>query len=178
MLQNNQVTSPEEFQRHVEEKRYSYFSFPVLEITIQYRKPDLLKLAFNKSLPAVMADTVIKAYKAHLSGAAAAYEKEMKEKTIEASDELVSDLREKGYQLLKELCSSHKILDVPQSDFANNVISWLDIPEEDAIAFLLHLLNSAQVSTTTEGGEMSAKDIQDFPDGKRVPKRHIARKNG
>lgn len=176
-MSNNIVTSAEEIQRKIEEKRYSYFTFPVLEITIKYRKPDLLKLSFNKSLPAVMAGQIIDAYKQSANGVDMnAYRDKVLDKKLEADDDLVKDLGQKGYNLLKELCVSHKVLDVPQSDFVNEVIAWVDIPEEDAIAFLLNLINASQTTETQYGGEISEAEITSFPEGEQVPKRDIAGK--
>lgn len=170
-----QVTSAAEMQQKIEERRYAYFVLPSLDVTIKYRKPDLLKLSFNNSLPSMMAESVIAAYRANVEGHAESYLTELKEKRITADDTLLKELSEKGYELLKELCSSHKILNVPQSDFENNIISWLDIPEEDAIAFLINLLEKAQKIATAQGGEVSADDITTFPDGKRGGKRNTAR---
>jgi hypothetical protein len=177
-MTNTQVTPSDELKRKIEEKRYDYFSFPILEITVKYRKPDLLKLSFNNALPAVLADTVIEAYKEGVNGVSQDdYKKKVANRSTQANNETVKELSEKGYTLLKELVVSHKILDVPQSDIDNDVISWADIPENDAIAFLMNIVNKAQ-AIETEGGEVSAEDIQTFPDGGRSKKRTVASKNG
>ncbi len=90
---------------------------------------------------------------------------------------MLVDLTQKGYNLLTELCISHTILD-GQSDFENNVISWKDIPEEDALAFLLSLIQKVQTTYTKKGGEVTSTDVTDFPDGERITKRSSSRKNG
>lgn len=154
------------------------FTLPVLDITIQYRKPDFLKLSFNKSLPEGLAAQIIEVYRAQVKGEGDQYTKDMQNKPLDIDDQFLKDLREKGYTLLKELCTSHKILDVPQSDPDNDVISWTDIPEQDAISFLLHLIESAQTAKTKAGGEISQAEVADFPDGKPVRKRNTARAHG
>jgi hypothetical protein len=157
----------------------NYFTLPILDVTIKYRRPDLLKLSLNNHLPSVMAAAVIESYKEAVGGAdLQAYRESLKEKKIEADDKLIGDLSTKGYNLLKDLCVSHKILDVEQSDPANNLISWRDIPEEDAMSFLVHIINSTQKVQTRDGGEMSLEDITDFPEGVRKSKRSNAGANG
>lgn len=171
---NTQITQASELQAKIEAKRYDHFTFPVLEITIKYRKPDLLKLSFNNQLPAIMADMVIESYREAIDGTdMKAYQEKVKGKKLKADNDLVKGLGEKGYTLLSELCVSHKIMNVPESDFAAQplpLISWNDVPEEDAIAFLFNLINRAQV-TTTDGGEISGGEIASFPDGEQVTKR-------
>lgn len=170
------ISSAADIRQKIEEKRYAYFTFPVLDFTIKYRKPDLLKLSFNNALPTLMAQSVIAAYRANIEGHTSEFMDELKGKPVVADDTLLHELRDKGYELLKELCVSHKILSVPQSDFENEVIAWNDIPEEDALAFLLNLLGGAQKAATLDGGEMSSGDIVTFPDGKRSRKRSSAGK--
>jgi hypothetical protein len=174
----NQITPAADLAAKIEAKRYDYFTFPILEITIKYRKPDILKLALNKALPAVMASAVIRAYKANVEGRTKEVQAELASEKVEATDEFLGQLEDRGYLLLKELCVSHKILDVPQSDFENSVISWTDIPEEDAMAFLLNLIKKAQNAANAQGGEMSGEDIVEFPDGGRSTKRSSTSKNG
>lgn len=171
------ITTAAELREKIQSKRYSTFTFPVLEITIQYRKPDLLKLSLNKSLPGAIADAVITSYKEALNGVdRQEYEKRLKSQKREADLELVKDMATKGYTLLSELTTSHKILDVPESDPENNLIAWADIPEEDAIAFILNLMEKAQFSKTKQGGEISTEEVVEFPDGKQVGKRTTAGK--
>lgn len=171
------ITSADELRQKIEEKRYDYFTFPVLDITIKYRKPDLLKLSFNNSLPSALAAIVINSYKEAVGGTdMEEYQKKHKDQKLEADDDLVKDLDTKGYILLSELAVSHRFLDVEQSDPENNLIAWKDVPEEDAIAFLLNLINKAQVAKTATGGEVSGSDIASFPDSKRVSKRNTAGK--
>ncbi len=173
------ITSAAELREKIQSKRYDTFTFPVLEITVKYRKPDLLKLSFNKSLPGAIADAVIGSYKEAMSGVdPEEYKKRLAANKTEADEDLVRDMSTKGYILLSELCTSHKIMDVPESDPENGLIAWSDIPEEDSIAFILNLLNKAQVSTTAQGGEISTEEIIDFPDSPKVPKRDTARKSG
>lgn len=167
------ITPAEEAKRLIEERRYRYFTFPVLGLTVKYRNPDVLKLSLNGSFPAALAEVIIDAYKSQMNGRELE-EAKAKAATLEANEKLLGELREKGFKLLSELVTSHRILNVPQSDLDNDVIAWDDIPEEDAIAFLMSLINRAQTSTTTEGGEVSSGDIAKFPDGKRVPKRNPA----
>lgn len=174
----NNLTSLADIAAQVEAKRYNEFTFPVLGITIKYRKPDVLQLALNKSLPGVMADAVIKAYKANFEGRGEEFQAEMKAEKISADDKLLTELRQSGYTLLGTLCDNLKIMDVPKSDVENSVLCWNDIPEEDAIAFVLTLINRANTSATNTGGEVSGEEIVTFPDNKRVPKRNSARKNG
>lgn len=177
----NQITTGSSLRDKIEAKRYDHFTFPVLDVTIKYRKPDLLKLSLNKSLPQAMANAVIDAYKEAVGGSdMEGYAKEAANKKLEADDTLIKDVDEKGYALLEELCTSHKIMDVPASDFETNppLISYKDIPEEDAIAFLLHVIQRAQTGTTVSGGEISSTEITDFPDNGRSAKRGNAGKNG
>lgn len=171
------VTSASDFEARVEAKRYSYFTLPVLEVSVKYRKPDVLKLALTHSLPTAISDQVIKVYKAGMDGNVDSVRSEVENTKIFADDNFLTEIRDKGYILLKELCVSHKILDVPQSDFSNDVVSWNDIPEEDAIAFLMHLINQANTSTTVEGGEVSKEDIETFPNSKPVKQRRNAREH-
>ncbi len=175
------ISSPDDFRQKIQTKRYGFFTFPQLEATIQYRMPDLLKLAFNNSLPAFLAEQVIAAYKAYVSGNSEAFLRDLKEKSVEADDSLIKDLSERGYELLSDLCVSHRIMNVPESDFDSKplpLISWNDIPENDAIAFTTHLITAAQTADTKDGGEVSAADIATFPDGERVKKRRAVRQNG
>lgn len=170
----NNVTSAEELQAKIEGKMYDYFTFPVLDITIKYRRPDLLKLSFNDSLPNAVASLVIDSYKKNIEGISPAeYKKSLKDNKIEADDALVKDLSVKGYKLLATLSVSHRIMDVEESDFSNNVLSWNDVPEEDAIAFIFHIINKAQTADAP-GGETSNEDVINFPDGKRRAKRNLA----
>jgi hypothetical protein len=177
-----EITSGSALREKIEAKRYDYFTFPILDITIKYRKPDLLKLSLNKSLPQAMADAVITAYKEAVGGAdMAGYVKDAANKKLEADDSLIKDMDEKGYLLLQQLCVSHSILNVDESDFDTvpiPLIAWHDIPEEDAIAFLLSLIQRAQTGKTESGGEISAEEITDFPDGERSAKRSTPRTNG
>ncbi len=166
-----EITSIEETKRLLE-KNYNYYTFPVLGITIKHRRPDVLKLAFNQSLPEVMADMVIGAYKAKMEGR----EPDLPEK-LEATDEFLHDLHDKGYVLLSSLCVSHKIMDVPQSDLDNLLISWQDIPEEDAMGFIMHLISSAQTAETSAGGTVSVEEATSFPKPRRSQKRTAARAN-
>lgn len=171
------ITTGQELRDKIEAKRYDTFTFPVLEITIKYRKPDLLKLSLTNSLPAAMADAVITGYQEVMSGTdPTAYKDKVQDKKVDVSVDLVKDVSNKSYVLLSELCVSHKILDVPLSDTDNNLIAWCDIPEEDAIAFLVNLINKAQVAQTTSGGEISSGEIVEFPDGKPMPKRNSTSK--
>lgn len=177
-MTNTQVTSGQALRDKIESKRYEYFTFPVLEITVKYRKPDLLKLSFNNSLPAVLADAVIDAYKESVNGTdAAEYREKIKNKNLEADNDIVKDLRDKGYKLLEDLVTSHRILNVPESDLDNNIISWDDVPENDALAFVFHLMNKAQ-EVDTEGGTVSANDIETFPNRQRKSKRNLASASG
>lgn len=180
-MKNNQITSVEELRQKIESKRYDYFTFPVLDITVKYRKPDLLKLSLNKSLPLFIADAVIESYKEAVGGTdMAEYQQKKLAEGIKADDQLVEDLSKKGYELLSSLCESHAIKDVPESDFDTTppLIAWKDVPEEDSIAFLLNLINRAQVGTTKSGGEVASEDVTTFPDGERKPKRSTVRKDG
>lgn len=178
-MNNKTVTSPEDFLNNIEETMYDYFTFPILKSTIKYRRPDMLKLAFNNSLPAAMASAIIKAYKEAIGGADMEnYADEATKDKIKPDEDLVKDLSEKGYVLLKELCVTYKILNVPQSDVTQGVVSWSDIPEEDAMAFLLNLIQKAQIAHTKTGGEVSTGDIETFPVSKRRSKRAIAGTDG
>lgn len=175
---NNQITSASELAAKIEAKRYDFFTFPVLDITIKYRRPDLLKLSFNKALPTFIADTVIDSYKEAISGTdMREYQKAKAEEGVKANEDVIKDLSTKGYNLLTELCVSHTIIN-GLSDLDNGVISWNDIPEEDAIAFLMNLINRASVSQTKTGGEVTSEDVINFPDGKRKSKRSSAGTNG
>lgn len=171
------ITSFDEAKRLIQAKRYSEFTFPTLEISFEYRKPDILKLAYNGHLPAQMAEAVIRAYKLRLSGGdTTQFEKELAD--TEVSDELLKELTEKGYLLLKDLGVTYKFLNVGQSDIDNGIFAWADVPENDAIAFLLHLLNDARNAEVEDGGEMSEDDITSFPDAKRGRKRNTVGKAG
>lgn len=176
----NTISTADDFRQKVQANRYGLFTFPQLGTTIEFRMPDLLKLSFNNSLPAFLAEQVIAAYKAHVSGNSSNFLEELKSKQPEVDDDLIKDLAGKGYQLLSNLCVSHKIMDVPESDFKTEpaLISWNDIPENDAIAFTTHLLTAGQSVDTKEGGEMSAEDIVSFPDSPRSKKRRPVRKDG
>lgn len=175
----NKITTADELREKIEAKRYDTFTLPVLEITVKYRKPDLLKLSFDKALPAALADMVIDAYKDIASGVDEATFRDKASTTkLDADDTFLKELSSKGYVLLSELVVSHKIMDVAESDPDNLLISWHDIPEEDSIAFLVNLLNKAQVGQTKDGGEISYEEVQNFPDGGRGTKRRTAGKNG
>lgn len=174
-----EITTAETLAEKIERVQGNYFTFPILDVTIKYRRPDLLKLSLNNDLPAVMAATIIESYKEALGGVdLAEYQAKLKDRKVEPDTNLLEDMAKKGYGLLAQLCVSHKILDVPQSDPVNNVISWKDIPEEDAMAFLVHVINSIQTVKTKDGGEMSYDDITNFPEEKRVTKRGNARTDG
>lgn len=173
------ITTGQELRDKIEAKRYDTFTFPILEITIKYRKPDLLKLSLSNALPGAMADAVISAYKEAMSGAdMEEYKTKLESKKPEADENLVKDIASKGFTLLGQLCVSHKIMDVQESDPDNNLIAFSDIPEEDAIAFLLNLLNKAQNAKTETGGEVSVDEITTFSDSGRVSKRNSVSKNG
>jgi hypothetical protein len=175
------TTSADELRQRIEEKRYNYFTFPVLNITIKYRRPDLLKLSFNNSLPSALAAVVIEGYKEAVGGTTIEdYQQKMQDKKIETNDELIKDLGKKGYTLLSELSVSHKFMDVPESDFDASpiaLISWVDVPEEDAIAFLMHIIQRAQVAKNASGGETSNEDVASFPDSRPVPQRNSTGKS-
>lgn len=176
---NKQPTSNEAFKQRIQETMRYYFTFPILGVQIEYRRPDLLKLSYNNYLPSAIAVSVIDAYKEAIGGTdMEEYQAKIANQKHEANDELVKDLSAKGYVLLSELCISQRIMDVPQSDLDNGVVSWNDIPEEDAMAFLMHVVKSAQVARTKSGGEVSAEDITTFPDEGRVTKRNTSRANG
>lgn len=172
-MTNINLPTAAELEAKVLKTRYAYFTLPTLDIQIKYRKPDLLKLSFNHTLPQILADNIIKAYKAQVAGDDA--EAVIADaKGLQITDEVVAELAPKGYLLLKELCVSLKILDVPQSDFSNEILAWVDIPENDALAFLMHLIGQAQVSETATGGEVTLEDVNSFPDGKRGSKRRAS----
>lgn len=173
------TTAAEELREKIESKRYDTFTLPTLEITVKYRKPDLLKLSYDKALPAALADIVIDSYKSVAAGIDQdVIKKKAETAKLEADDTFLKELSSKGYNLLSVLVVSHKIMDVAESDPENLLISWQDIPEEDSIAFLIHLLNKAQTGKTAEGGEVSYEEIKEFPDSKRSTKRSTAGKNG
>lgn len=174
---STQPTSASEAIRLIEERRYSYFTFPTLQITIKYRNPDMLKLAMNKQLPLAMADIIIDAYKTQLAGGNVDDLQE-KHKNFEMDDQFLAEVREKGYNILSELCTSFTILDVKQSDPESGVLAWKDIPEQDAMAFLSHLMLQLQRTALAEGGETTSDEVASFPDGTRLPKRNSARKSG
>jgi hypothetical protein len=171
-----QTTPASELADKIEQKRYDTFTFPILDITIKYRKPDLLKLSFNNSLPSALAAVVVNGYKEAVGGADLnEYKEQLKDTKIDVNDALIKDIGTKGYQLLKELSVSHKFLDVPESDFNSvpiPIIAWVDVPEEDAIAFLLNLISRGQVAQTATGGEISMEDVTSFPSGGSVPERN------
>lgn len=174
-----QITTASELRDKIQSKRYDTFTLPVLDITVQYRKPDLLKLSFDKALPAALADVVIDAYKDIANGVdEATFKKKAASTKLNTDETFLKELSSKGYVLLSELVTSHKIMDVAESDPDNLLISWRDVPEEDAIAFLVNLLNKAQVGKTQDGGEISYEEIKNFPDSGGVAKRRPARKNG
>lgn len=178
MLQNT-VTTADVLKQKIQDNRFDLFTLPILEVTIKYRKPDLLKLSLNNSLPTAMADSVVEAYKEALGGTDyEEYQRTAAEREIKPNKELVEDVSKKGYNLLEKLCVSHKILDVPESDPDNDLIAWDDIPEEDAISFLINVLNKAQTARTKDGGEMSAEDITTFPGKRRSNKRSIPGEGG
>lgn len=173
------VTTAETLAEKIERVQGNYFTLPILDVTIKYRRPDLLKLSLNNELPAVMAAAVIDSYKQAVGGAdLQAYQDKIKDKKIDANEGLLEDLSKKGYDLLKNLCVSHKIWDVEESDPANNLIAWKDVPEEDAMAFLVHLINSIQNIKTNDGGEVTLDDLTTFPDSKRKSQRGNARTHG
>lgn len=164
------VTNFEEAKRLLNQNRFLTFTLPTLQITIEYRKPDLVKLAMRKALPSFMADAVLKAYKAQLAG------REVTEDNLPnfEDDNVVTEIHEKGYTLLSELTTSLIIKDVPNSDLDNGLLAFIDIPEVDAMAFLIHLIQEAR----TQGGEVSYEETIDFPDGEQSGKRSSSRKNG
>lgn len=178
----NNITTGQDLAAKIEANRYDFFTFPKLEITVKYRKPDLLKLSINKSLPAAMAAAVIEAYKEAVGGAdMAEYAKQAESKKLEPDDELVSDLSQKGYILLNNLVVSHKIMDVPESDVNAEpvpLISYNDVPEEDSIAFLMHLIQKAQEARTQSGGIVTSEDVTTFSNTKRSTKRRTSGKDG
>ena len=173
---NNLITSKEETRRLIEERRYKYFTFPELGLTVQYRKPDMLQLALNNSLPATLADIVIESYKLQMKGADTT-ELQKRGANLELDNELLTQLRGKSFEMLTNLVTSHRILNVPESDIDNDVISWKDVPEVDAMGFLMHVIYTAQTSETEGGGEVQMKDLETFPNGKQVSKRNSPRKN-
>lgn len=173
---NDTLTSIEQAKRLIEERRYKYFTLPSLGLTIQYREPDMLQLALNNSLPALLADLVIEAYKIQMKGGSLDDVKK-RDADVEITNEILGELRGKSYDIMASLCVSFKILNVPETDLDSGVISWKDIPETDAMAFLLHIINMAQNSATEGGGEVSMNDLKTFPDGKQVSKRTSSRKN-
>lgn len=166
-----------ELQEKIEAGRYATFTLPVLDITIKYRKPDLLKLSLSNSLPAALADAVIESYRSLANGATQEELQSKLKDRKEVSDDFIEELSTKSYDLLGKLCVSHKIWDVEQSDPDNGLISWNDVPEEDAMAFLINLINEAQKSRTASGGETSFEEVQTFPDSPRGKKRAVASKS-
>jgi hypothetical protein len=175
-----QITTASELQAKLEKNRYDYFTFPQLEITVKYRTPDMLKLSFQNQLPSVMADTIIEAYRELVGGSTEADIKntlQEKQAKFKADDDYLKDLASKGYNLLKELCVSHKVWEVEFSDPENDLISWKDIPEVDALAFLMHIVQKAQ-QVQTKGGGVSSEELTSFPEGTRSKKRRVARKAG
>lgn len=171
------ISTAADLRQKLESRRYGYFTFPILDITIKYRKPDLIKLSLNNSLPQFLAEQVIGAYKAQVEGRAEEFQAGLAERKIDVDDELLRQLHDKGYNLLSELCISHKIMDVRESDPENNLIAWVDIPEGDAMAFVLNMIQAAQVSQTETGGEVSLEDTVTFPDAERGRKRRPAGAN-
>jgi hypothetical protein len=160
-------------------KRYDTFTLPVLDITVKYRRPDLLKLSFDKALPAALADVVIDSYKSIAGGMSESdFKKKVADTQLKADDTFLRELSTKGYDLLSKLVVSHKIMNVEESDPDNLLISWNDIPEEDSIAFLVNLLNKAQTAETQDGGEISYEEVKTFPDGRGKSKRSTVGKNG
>lgn len=177
----NNISTADEFRQKIEANRYGFFTFPQLDVTIKYRMPDLLKLSLNNQLPSFLAEQVIAGYKSFVNGTTQDFLDELKTQHVDVSDDLVKELATKGYKLLTELCVSHKIMDVPESDFDVQpipLVAWSDIPENDSIAFTTHLMVANQTVKTKDGGEMSTTDIADFPDGQRVKKRRTVRKDG
>lgn len=174
------ITTPQELKDKIERNRYAMFTFPMLDVTVRHRKPDLLKLSLKQSLPSVMAEAVIEAYKSFTSGSQDDYKAKVdaKMKNFTADESLLEELSTKGYTLLSELCISHKILDVKESDPDNNLLAWSDIPEQDSIAFVMHLLMLAQESQTADGGETSAQEVETFPSSKRKSKRTVSSDSG
>lgn len=168
------ISTAADLRQKLESRRYGYFTFPILDITVKYRKPDLIKLSLNNSLPQFLADQVIQAYKAQIEGNGEAFQAELAQKKIEVDDALLQQLHDRGYTLLSELCMSHKIMDVRESDPDNNLIAWVDIPEGDAMAFIMHIIQSAQTSQTETGGEVSLEDTITFPDPERGRKRRAS----
>jgi hypothetical protein len=181
MTTNKVTSSLEDLKSKIEANRYDYFTLPVLDITVKYRKPDMLKLSLNNSLPGAMADVIINAYKEAVGGADMEQYKENAKNTIKPDNNLIQELDKKGYILLSELVVSHKFLDVPESDLDAQpipLISWIDVPEEDAIAFLLNLVNSAQKAKTVNGGEVTSDEVTEFSGRKRRTKRSIVGEDG
>jgi len=180
-MNNLQATPASELQAKIEAKRYNYYTLPILDVTVKYRKPDLLKLSFNKQLPSFLADLVIKSYKEAIDGAdMQAYQESLKKQKIGVDEELIKTLGPKGYALMSDLIVSHKVMDVPESDFSATpvpLISWVDIPEEDAIAFLFNLINTSQGTIETEGGEVTFEEVATFPSGEQVTERDISSKS-
>jgi hypothetical protein len=174
---NEQITSIEEAKRLIGERQYRVFTFPILGITFKYRRPDMLKLSLSGSLPTAMAEVIIDAYKTQMNGGSMEDFTETHKSLKNVDEELLKELRGKGYGLLRDLVTSHKMLEVPESDVDNNIISWNDIPEEDAMSFMLHLIDAVQTSATADGGEVSVKEVTNFPNKKQVSKRNTTGKN-
>lgn len=175
------TSSLAELKSKIEANRYDFYTLPVLDITIKHRKPDLLKLSYNNDLPASMAATIIDAYKEAVGGTNMEEYMSSASDKITSDDNLVKDLSVKGYVLLQKLSVSHRFIDVPESDLEAQpvpLISWNDVPEEDAISFLMHLLQQAQKAKTVDGGEITSEEVSTFPEGKRGANRRPASKNG
>jgi len=178
-MSTEQVTPLKDLQKIVEEKTLLYFTFPVLTITFQYRKPNFLQLSLNGDLPGMIADAVLEGFGKVTQGKTIdEISSDVAGKEIEDQNQFVKDVRESGYALLRKLCVSYKIMDVPTSDFENGILSTNDIPEEDAMAFFAHIVNDSRVSATEDGGEITADELSTFPEQGRGKKRSASRKNG
>src|SRR5690606_27387451 len=138
-----------DLQARIAEKNYLTFTFPVLNITVQHRRPNLLSLSIDGSLPAALADAVIKAYKGTFNGENLTELQQKMAEQNQIDEKAIADFRNKGYKLLTELVVSPKIMDVPESDFSTNppLVSWKDIPEEDALAFVMHIFQVGNKTT-------------------------------
>src|SRR6476646_10294294 len=110
MTTNKATTSLEELKSKIEANRYDYFTLPVLQITVKYRRPDLLKLSISKSLPGAMADAIIRAYKEAVGGANMEEYAATAKNDITPDDTLLQEIDKKGYLLLSELVVSHKFM--------------------------------------------------------------------
>lgn len=180
-MTNKTLTPAADLQSKIEANRYDYFTLPTLDINIKYRKPNLLNLSYNNTLPAVMASQIIGAYKEAVNGKNMDEFISEVETKISVDDQLVKELPEKGYELLKILSVSPRFMDVPESDFSAvpvPLIAYRDVPEEDAIAFLLNLFQRAESAKDVSGGDVTLSDVTEFPKGKRGTNRRTTGKNG